>query len=151
MKEYPNSDEEQQIIDYLSRVGKPINKKMPVKMIKQVNIDLDSVKEYVFTYEGPPAQRRFCRKIKAMNKQWTKDEINQMSFRGENKKFGHKKQNYSIFKFKGGVNCKHHWNKWAIMLDEGGREYKVNLGKAEGKAGETASAANNYWKHPSNV
>jgi hypothetical protein len=34
-----------------------------------------------------------------------------MSFRGINKKLGHKKRNYSLFKFKGGKNCHHYWER----------------------------------------
>ena len=32
-----------------------------------------------------------------------------MSFRGINKELGHKGQSYSLFKYKGGVNCQHYW------------------------------------------
>ena len=34
-----------------------------------------------------------------------------MSFRGINKELGHNKQNYSLFKFKGGKNCHHYWER----------------------------------------
>jgi hypothetical protein len=32
-----------------------------------------------------------------------------MSFRGINKELGHNRKNYSLLKFKGGVNCHHYW------------------------------------------
>ena len=38
-----------------------------------------------------------------------KEDITMMSFRGVNSELGHKGQNYSLFKYKGGVNCHHHW------------------------------------------
>ena len=39
-----------------------------------------------------------------------KEDINMMSFKGElNKELGHKGQSYSLFKYKGGVNCQHYW------------------------------------------
>ena len=38
-----------------------------------------------------------------------KEDINQMSFKGVNKKFGHNQQNYSLLKYKGGKNCHHFW------------------------------------------
>jgi hypothetical protein len=39
------------------------------------------------------------------------EDINQMSFRGVNKELGHKGGNYSLFKYKGGKNCHHFWEK----------------------------------------
>ena len=32
-----------------------------------------------------------------------------MSFKGVNRELGHKGQNYSLLKYKGGVNCQHYW------------------------------------------
>ena len=32
-----------------------------------------------------------------------------MSFKGVNRKLGHNGRNYSLFKYKGGKNCKHFW------------------------------------------
>lgn len=148
-KEYPSVEEEEQILEHLKRTGRRI-KKLPKRLVNQV-IELDSFVEYRYTYEGPAAQRSFCRKIQGMNKEWTRQEINQMSFRGENKKFGHNRNNYSIWNYKGGKNCVHHWSEWAIMEDNQGRLYKVNNGPADGKAGQKAGPQNNYWTHPSNV
>lgn len=56
--------------------------------------------------------RRFCQKMELLTGQnlvFRKEDINMMSFRGINKELGHKGQNYSLFKFKGGVNCHHYW------------------------------------------
>jgi len=56
--------------------------------------------------------RRFCQKMELLTSQnlvFRKEDINMMSFRGINKELGHKGQNYSLFKFKGGVNCHHYW------------------------------------------
>jgi len=58
--------------------------------------------------------RDFCNQM--MNRTgrgvvYRKEDIDQASFRGINKEFGHKKQSYSLFKFKGGVNCGHFWNE----------------------------------------
>jgi hypothetical protein len=39
------------------------------------------------------------------------EDINQMSFRGVNNELGHKGRNYSLFKYKGGKNCHHFWEK----------------------------------------
>ena len=59
-----------------------------------------------------PNSRRFCQKMEILTEQkivFRKEDINMMSFRGINKELGHKGQNYSLFKYKGGVNCHHYW------------------------------------------
>ena len=56
--------------------------------------------------------RRFCQRMELLTSQnlvFRKEDINMMSFRGINKELGHKGQNYSLFKYKGGVNCHHYW------------------------------------------
>ena len=56
--------------------------------------------------------RVFCRKMEAITQNeivFRKEDIDMMSFRGINKELGHKGQNYSLLKFKGGVNCHHKW------------------------------------------
>ena len=47
---------------------------------------------------------------------YRKEDIDQASFSGVNNSFGHKKSNYSLFKFKGGVNCGHFWNEQLYRL-----------------------------------
>ena len=42
---------------------------------------------------------------------YRKEDIDQASFRGVNNSFGHKGENYSLFKYKGGVNCGHYWSE----------------------------------------
>ena len=56
--------------------------------------------------------RRFCQRMELITSQnivFRKEDINMMSFRGVNRELGHKGQNYSLFKYKGGVNCHHYW------------------------------------------
>ncbi len=56
--------------------------------------------------------RRFCQKMELLSERklvFRKEDITLMSFRGVNKELGHKGQNYSLFKYKGGVNCQHYW------------------------------------------
>jgi len=55
--------------------------------------------------------RDFCRKMLSTNKLYRKEDIGFMSAKGVNKKFGHKGRNYSIFKYKGGVNCYHRFER----------------------------------------
>ncbi len=55
--------------------------------------------------------RPFCRRMISAGKLYRKEDIAQMSFRGVNKQHGHKRQNYSLFKWQGGVNCYHRWER----------------------------------------
>ena len=42
---------------------------------------------------------------------YRKEDIDNASFQGVNNNFGHKGQNYSLFKFKGGIYCGHFWQE----------------------------------------
>ena len=55
--------------------------------------------------------REFCTNMLSAAKLYRKEDIQQMSFRGVNKEHGHKGQNYSLFKWQGGVNCHHIWER----------------------------------------
>ena len=59
-----------------------------------------------------PNSRDFCKKMELFtdrNVVFRKEDIGLMSFQGVNRKLGHKGNNYSLFKFKGGKNCQHFW------------------------------------------
>ena len=61
-----------------------------------------------------PDSRQFCKQMEALTDKdvvYRLEDINQMSFRGVNKELGHQGRNYSLFKFKGGKNCHHYWEK----------------------------------------
>jgi len=47
---------------------------------------------------------------------YRKEDIDMASFQGVNNSFGHKGSNYSLFKFKGGVNCGHYWQQELYRL-----------------------------------
>jgi hypothetical protein len=58
--------------------------------------------------------RQFCVSMERLTDKdivFRLEDINMMSFRGLNKELGHKQQNYSLFKYKGGKNCHHYWEK----------------------------------------
>jgi hypothetical protein len=114
---------------------------------KRVKKDEPAVTKY--RYAGPPAQRNFCKAMLRMQKLYTKDEINQMSFRGINNSFGHNGNNYSIFKYKGGVNCAHYWEELLVFKGSNDQTIMISKGPAEGDAGERAGASNNYWRFAS--
>jgi hypothetical protein len=61
-----------------------------------------------------PGSRNFCKNMEGLTSRnivFRKEDINQMSFRGINKELGHQGRNYSLFKFKGGKNCHHYWER----------------------------------------
>lgn len=69
--------------------------------------------EYAEKYSSGNS-RTFCRNMMARTANgvvYRKEDIDQASFQGVNNSFGHKGQNYSLFKYKGGVNCGHYWNE----------------------------------------
>jgi hypothetical protein len=102
----------------------PEDKLMPLQFAKGSS---------VYRYEGPVSSntRRFCREMVGKEKYYTYSEITKMD--DWNPGFGEGGSNtYSIWKYKGGPNCKHGWQKY--YLDETGK-YQ-NKGKAPGTAGE---------------
>lgn len=84
-----------------------------------------------YKYVGPPAQRDFCRQMLALDRLYTFDEIDTASGFAVNPGFGAEGgATYDIWKYKGGPNCKHYWQKMYATLDK-----TVNKGPATGKAG----------------
>lgn len=69
--------------------------------------------EYSERYNSSKS-RTFCSKMMGRTSKgvvYRKEDIDQASFSGVNNSFGHKGQNYSLFEYKGGVNCGHFWNE----------------------------------------
>lgn len=76
--------------------------------------------KYVRINQAPPNKkgnkgRKFCKTLIAKNKIYRKEDIDILSFKGENKSFGHNGKRYSIWKFKGGKWCKHAWERRVYM------------------------------------
>ena len=71
------------------------------------------------------SSRTFCKTMLSQGKLYRKEDIGMMSARGVNKKFGHKGRNYSLFKYKGGVNCYHRWERriYKKKLKKNGEPY----------------------------
>ena len=109
--------------------------------------DLDSEPEIKYRYAGSlAAQRNFCKAMVRMNKLYTREEIAQMDSR-INTGFRHNGQPYSIFDYKGGVNCNHYWEELEVYKE--GRETVImSKGRASGRAGQVASSSNDYWRYP---
>jgi hypothetical protein len=103
------------------------NEEFDLKQLSSVkesdaNASKDSVQDnkgYKVRYSYMPVRdslgsREFCKNMEVLTSKdivFRKEDINMMSFRGINKKLGHKKRNYSLFKFKGGKNCHHYWER----------------------------------------
>ena len=78
--------------------------------------------------------RKFCIKMEGATKNgvvYRKEDINQMSFSGENRRHGHKGMNYSLLKYKGGVNCHHYWNM-VVYKKKGTGEVNIEDAIAKG-------------------
>lgn len=96
-------------------------------------IDMEFAAGYtVYRYEGDVSAdtRDFCAEMVADGRFFTFEEI--VGFNSDNPGFGPGgSDEYSIFHYKGGPNCKHHWQKYYVNA-KGVRE---NKGPAPGKAG----------------
>jgi len=84
--------------------------------------------EYAQKYASSNS-REFCVSMMARTNSgvvYRKEDIDQASFQGVNNEFGHKGENYSLFRFKGGVNCGHVWNEnlYRLKTKTDGTPYK---------------------------
>ena len=103
--------------------------------------DIDGIRfitRYVYAGETSTKSRPFCQKMMAANKVYRKEDILRMSNQVVNEGWGAKGANtYDIFKFKGGGNCHHRWNK-QVYANFAGRGIDVNSPKAKQIAGKKA-------------
>ena len=70
--------------------------------------------------------REFCKTMMSRTDNgvvYRKEDINQASFSGVNKSHGHKGRPYSLFKFKGGVNCGHFFQEELYRLKSKTEKY----------------------------
>ncbi len=75
--------------------------------------------------------RNFCKTMMGRTSKgvvYRKEDIDEASFQGVNKSFGHKGNNYSLFKYKGGVNCGHYWSENLYRLKSKTEKY-ISKGK----------------------
>jgi hypothetical protein len=88
----------------------------------------------VYKYEGPIGgnSRDYCRQMISLNRWYTYSDIETMEGIAVNAGFGLRGEStYSIWKYKGGPNCKHRWQKYYVTPDK-----SENKGPAPGRAGE---------------
>lgn len=86
----------------------------------------------VYKYAGPKPQRLFCRSLMSLEMYFTFAEIKQIAQAPVNPGLGPNGTDiYDIWKYSGGANCKHYWQKYYINA----KEKVINKGKAPGLAG----------------
>jgi len=91
-------------------------------------------------------QRAFCRNMMNMARAgivWTIEDIDRASREGVNREFGHNGQPFSLFKFKGGIYCRHKFKKVLYRL-ESNTEPSENLGNYK----KTRTIPKSYIKNP---
>ena len=90
----------------------------------------------LYKYDGPPAERDFCRQMLSFDRYYTYEELKRMEQVAVNAGFGRGGSGtYSIWKFHGGPNCKHAWRKFYVSLDAEDNIKIENKGLAPGLAG----------------
>jgi len=108
--------------DYLLEMSRP-PKATPEKSSKQDT----SLFQVRYRYAGAPNQsnqREFCSQVLNANRFYRAEDLNKQST--ANSEFAPKGSNsYNIFLFKGGVNCKHWWER-VIFLKEDNQRISVN-------------------------
>lgn len=72
--------------------------------------------EYLYKYNGGrnSNSRAFCQRMVALRRMWSREEIDALDSFNEEFGPGVGGGSYSIFKYKGGVNCQHSWQKYAV-------------------------------------
>jgi hypothetical protein len=118
-----------------------------------------------YKYAGNPnPQRGFCRTLMAANKAYRYEDIKAAENKVVNAGFGKGGSNtYSIWKYKGSVNCKHYWQR-VIYLKKGNQRIGVNEARRmildlepserdaakwkqnEKEVAQIAGPNNNYWR-----
>jgi predicted transcriptional regulator len=104
--------------------------------------------ELYYRYSGRPAQRNFCRALQRMNKVYSKEDIDEMEVRGINQQLGHEGQPYSIWNYKGGVNCFHYWSAVRIFQGTNNQKVIIDLGPVSGLPGEIMNYRQDKGHHP---
>ena len=127
------SDDWEMIHSEVYEEGKDVLKMAEIKYKDTKSSEDNDIYKVRYSYapvRKSPNSRDFCKKMEALTQRkvvFRKEDINMMSFRGVNKKLGHKGRNYSLLKYKGGKNCHHYWEVQVYRKSNGN---KVNPNKA---------------------
>lgn len=86
----------------------------------------------VYKYEGPAAQRKFCRAMLQLSrtKVFSREDIDNMTSQGVNAAFNSpiRSGNYDVFRFAGGANCKHHWAEYKMFKGSDNKTILIKTG-----------------------
>jgi len=93
-----------------------------VKMVSHNFADIPKDAKTLYKYEGRlrSTSRRFCTRLMGLNRFYLKEEIEAMDSMNEEFGPGVGGGQYSIFKYKGGANCAHYWQKYIGFYNEKG-------------------------------
>lgn len=128
------NDEEWELIDEVPMSGEPTISEMHLQLAKvpssfpNVTSEQDtSLFKIRYSYGGnPEGQREFCNKMVKANKVYRKEDIELAGSKVVNPGLGADgADTYSIWLYKGGVNCKHFWMR-KIYLRKGNNSLSVN-------------------------
>lgn len=126
--------EDWELIDEIEQLGEPKLSETSLNLAKtfssfpNVTSEQDtSLFKIRYKYAGSQApEREFCAKMMKADKVYRKEDIMLASEKVVNAGFGLKgADTYDLFKFKGGVNCKHFWQR-QIYLRKGNNSISVN-------------------------
>jgi hypothetical protein len=110
-------------------------------ILGKLGVRKDEPAEIKYKYTGPSAERGFCKALMSLNKLYSFADMRSLrrSLGTINPGMGRGGRNsYDVFKYKGGVNCRHYWSKVALFKPEGSRRVlMIDQGPAEGDAGKT--------------
>jgi len=127
------SDDWELIHSEIYQEGKDVLKMAEIKYKDTKSSEDNDIYKVRYSYapvRKSPNSRDFCKRMEVLTQRkvvFRKEDINMMSFRGVNRKLGHKGLNYSLLKYKGGKNCHHYWEVQVYRKSNGN---KVNPEKA---------------------
>lgn len=95
-------------------------------LLKRLEVEQMQPQTY-WRYSGPPAERKFCKamvNLSRAGKIFSQSDIDKMDrLNSQFAKSG--ESSYSIFKYKGGKNCKHRWEKLSVFENTEGQRIVI--------------------------
>ena len=89
-------------------------------LMTRLNIKKGEQSETYYRYQGPSAERKFCKAMLNLanrGKMFTKEQIDEMN--GLNPQFARSGDStYPVFQWVGGKNCRHYWQKLEVFKNE---------------------------------
>lgn len=103
-----------------------------------------------YRYTGPSAERKFCKAMMNLSKAgriFTEQQIDKMN--SINSQFAPRgRSSYSIFRYNGGVNCKHYWQKLKVFNSESGQRIIMTADPENSKELDAAKTQNKSRPSP---